>query len=148
MADPSGLLMLVGAATPPGRLATAIAAAAEMARSRHADLAIDILNLADTPVEICDGRPLDGYGPATRHAARADAPPRPRRPRPAAARRKIHLIAKIGAGHETAAVLGETPAALARTSAQTGFRGSRGAGQDQSHHRQPELPPRRSRSRF
>ena len=68
MADTSGLLMLVGAATPPGRLATAIAAVAEMARSRHTDLGVDILNLAETPVEICDGRPLDAYGQATRNA--------------------------------------------------------------------------------
>jgi FMN reductase len=68
MADTSGLLMLVGAATPPGRLATAIAAAAEMARAAHADLAVDILNLADTPVEICDGRPLEAYGQPTRQA--------------------------------------------------------------------------------
>jgi FMN reductase len=68
MADTSGLLMLVGAATPPGRLATAIAAAAEMARAAHADLAVEILNLADTPVDICDGRPLDAYGQTTRQA--------------------------------------------------------------------------------
>ena len=68
MADASGLLMLVGAATPPGRLAAAIGAAAEAARVRHDDLAIDILNLADTPVEFCDGRPLDAYGSATREA--------------------------------------------------------------------------------
>src|SRR5437868_7998983 len=68
MADRSTLLMLVGAATPPGRLATAIAAAAEMARAAHADLAVEILNLADTPVEICDGRPLDAYGQTTQEA--------------------------------------------------------------------------------
>ena len=68
MADTSGLLMLVGAATPPGRLATAIATAAEMARSRHSDVPVDILSLAETPAEICDGRALDAYGPATRQA--------------------------------------------------------------------------------
>ena len=68
MTDASRLLMLVGAATPPGRLATAIAAAAEMTRTVHVDLAVDILNLAETPVEICDGRPLDAYGQATRQA--------------------------------------------------------------------------------
>jgi FMN reductase len=60
--------MLVGAATPPGRLAAAIATAAETARNSGADVAIDILNLAETPVEICDGRPLDAYGEATRRA--------------------------------------------------------------------------------
>src|SRR5437763_7740992 len=77
MVESSALLMLVGAATPPGRLATAIATAAEMARSRHSDVPVDILNLAETPVEICDGRPLDAYGQATRNAvasiARASA---------------------------------------------------------------------------
>src|SRR5258707_13468612 len=64
--DTPGLLLLVGAATPPGRLATAIATAAEMARSRHSDVPVDILNLAGTPVEICDGRALDANGQATR----------------------------------------------------------------------------------
>ncbi|HZU91207.1 MAG TPA: NADPH-dependent FMN reductase [Stellaceae bacterium] len=68
MADPSGLLMLVGAATPPGRLAAAIAWAAETARTSGGDVAVDVLNLAETPVEICDGRPLDAYGAATRRA--------------------------------------------------------------------------------
>jgi FMN reductase len=68
MAETSGLLMLVGAATPPGRLAAAVAAAADMAHAAHADLAVDILNLADTPVDICDGRPLDAYGEPTRQA--------------------------------------------------------------------------------
>jgi len=68
MADaPTMLLMLVGAATPPGRLAAAIAVAAEAART-GGDVAVDILNLADAPVEICDGRPLDRYGEATRQA--------------------------------------------------------------------------------
>src|SRR5271168_1584260 len=62
------LLMIVGAATPPGRLAAAIAAAAEAARTGGSDVAVDILNLAETPIEICDGRPLDAYGAATRQA--------------------------------------------------------------------------------
>src|SRR5947207_6402955 len=64
MADPVKLLMLVGAATPPGRLAAAIAFAAGVAQ----DAAVDILNLAEVPVEICDGRALDAYGAATRDA--------------------------------------------------------------------------------
>ena len=58
MAENSGLLILVGAATPPGRLAAALGVAAETVRAQHGD-AVDILNLADTPIEICDGRPLD-----------------------------------------------------------------------------------------
>jgi FMN reductase len=61
------LLMLVGAATPPGRLAAAIQTAAETARAAG-DVAVDILNLAQTPVETCDGRPLDRYGEPTRQA--------------------------------------------------------------------------------
>src|ERR1700720_3314301 len=73
MADRSGLLILVGAATPPGRLAAALAIAAEAAGARHPDIAVDILNLAENPVEICDGRSLDAYGQPTREAvARID----------------------------------------------------------------------------
>lgn len=68
MADTARLLMLVGAATPPGRLAAAIAMAAETARAHGGDVAVEILNLAETPVEICDGRPLERYDAATRDA--------------------------------------------------------------------------------
>ena len=57
--------MIVGAATPPGRLAAAIAMAAEVARG---DVRVDILNLAETPVEICHGRALEAYGAATQEA--------------------------------------------------------------------------------
>ena len=68
MADIVSLLMLVGAATPPGRLAAAIDDAAETARAASPGVAVDILNLAETPVEICDGRALDAYNAATRDA--------------------------------------------------------------------------------
>jgi FMN reductase len=68
MAENSGLLILVGAATPPGRLAAALGVAAEAVRAQHGDVAVDILNLADAPIEICDGRPLGAYGEATREA--------------------------------------------------------------------------------
>ena len=68
MAEAARLLMIVGAATPPGRLAAAVAAAAEIARRDAPDVAVDILNLAETPVETCDGRPLEAYGEATRRA--------------------------------------------------------------------------------
>jgi FMN reductase len=68
MAETPKLLMLVGAATPPGRLAAAVAWAAETARTSGGDVVVDILNLAETPIEICDGRPLDAYGEATRRA--------------------------------------------------------------------------------
>jgi len=66
MADAETLLMVVGAATPPGRLAAAIAVAAEAART--GGVAVTILNLAETPVEICDGRTLEAYGETTRQA--------------------------------------------------------------------------------
>lgn len=67
MAEPVRMLMIVGAATPPGRLAAAVASAAAVARNSP-DVAVDILNLAETPIEICDGRPLDRHGAATRDA--------------------------------------------------------------------------------
>jgi FMN reductase len=65
------LLMIIGAATPPGRLATAVAFAASSAEG----IAVDILNLAETRVEICDGRPLDKYDASTQQAVKmiADA---------------------------------------------------------------------------
>src|SRR6516162_1440498 len=68
MADASSLLMLVGAATPPGRLAAAIAVAAEVARTGGAKVTAEIINLAETPIDICDGHALDSYGETTRQA--------------------------------------------------------------------------------
>ena len=70
MVDAPRLLLLVGAATPPGRLAAAIALAAQAARTGSGDVAVDILNLAETPIDICDGRALDSYGESTRGAVR------------------------------------------------------------------------------
>ena len=60
-----GLLMIVGAATPPGRLAAAVSFAAGTA---SAEIAIEILSLAEEQIEICDGRPLDKYNDNTRRA--------------------------------------------------------------------------------
>src|SRR5271169_5488405 len=68
MAEGASLLMIVGAATPPGRLAAAIAMAAEAAGAGGGGVAVDILNLAETPVEICDGRALEAYGATTQQA--------------------------------------------------------------------------------
>ena len=65
MAEIPRLLMVVGAATPPGRLAAAAAAAV---RSNAEDTDVDVMNLAEVPVDTCDGRPLDGYGVETRQA--------------------------------------------------------------------------------
>src|SRR5437764_9591044 len=66
MGDKANLMLIVGAATPPGRLAAAIAYAAEAARAQGA--VPDVLNLAEQPVEICDGRALDKYDHGTRDA--------------------------------------------------------------------------------
>jgi FMN reductase len=68
MADSNTLLMLVGAATLPGRLAAAIDHAAEAMRAEDTGTAVDILNLADAAIDICDGRALDSYGETTRQA--------------------------------------------------------------------------------
>jgi FMN reductase len=64
------LAVVIGAATPPGRLSRAAAALADAARGERPDLRVSIVDLAATPVEICDGRPEDGYGDATRAAIR------------------------------------------------------------------------------
>src|SRR5215207_7239522 len=68
MAGNTKLLMLVGAATPPGRLAAAVAFAAEQVAVDLEDVAVEILNLAETPIDVCDGRALEAYGEATRQA--------------------------------------------------------------------------------
>jgi FMN reductase len=68
MAEVPRLLMLVGAATPPGRLAAAIAAVAEAVRGGAEEIKPDVMNLAETPIDTCDGRPLEKYGAQTRQA--------------------------------------------------------------------------------
>lgn len=68
MAQSATLLVLVGAATPPGRLSAAMESAAGAARALAGADAVEILNLAETPVETCDGRPLDAYNAPTREA--------------------------------------------------------------------------------
>ena len=75
MPDKPRLLMIVGAATPPGRLAAAVAAAAEPARAKAE---IDILNLAETPIETLRrpaARPITARRPAARWS-RSSAPRR------------------------------------------------------------------------
>src|SRR5947209_8711182 len=68
MAEVPRLLMVIGAATPPGGLAAAITAAAEAVRSNAEDINVDVMNLAEVPIDTCDGRPLDSYGAETRQA--------------------------------------------------------------------------------
>ena len=65
------LAIVIGAATPPGRLSRAAAALADAARSERPDLRVSMVDLAANPVEICDGRPEERYGDATRTAIRA-----------------------------------------------------------------------------
>lgn len=62
--------MLIGAAAPPGRLAAAIAAAAEAVRggADDIDIDVDVMNLAETAIDTCDGRTLVKYGVETREA--------------------------------------------------------------------------------
>jgi FMN reductase len=68
MTQPPRLLMLIGAATPPGRLAAAVAAVAEAVRCVAPDIDVDVMNIAETAIDICDGRSLDHYGAETRQA--------------------------------------------------------------------------------
>ncbi len=68
MAENPRFLMLIGAATSPGRLAAAMAATAQAMRDNAESVDIDIMNLAETNVDICDGRPLDRYSADTRRA--------------------------------------------------------------------------------
>ncbi len=69
------LVLVVGAATKPGRLHAAVESLAAALAARRADIATAIVNLATTPAQICDGRGLEDYDAATRTtvAAIADA---------------------------------------------------------------------------
>lgn len=67
------LAMVVGAATPPGRLHDAVAHIARTLPARRADTVTETIALAATPLEICDGRKLEDYGAATRRAVEAIA---------------------------------------------------------------------------
>jgi len=68
MSEIPRLLLLIGAATPPGRLAAAIAAVAAAVRGGAEEIKLDIMSLAETPIDTCDGRPLEKYGADTREA--------------------------------------------------------------------------------
>jgi FMN reductase len=62
------VLMIIGAATPPGRLAASVSFAADLLHRKHPDIAVEVLNLADARIETCDGRLLAAYDDATRRA--------------------------------------------------------------------------------
>lgn len=66
------LVMVVGAATKPGRLHNAVEALA-LKLAAHGDIDATVLNLATSRVAICDGRPLEDYDAATREAVDAIA---------------------------------------------------------------------------
>ncbi len=62
------LVMVVGAATPPGRLNNAMESLAAALVARRPEAAIATVNLHATPVAICDGRKLEDYDAATQQA--------------------------------------------------------------------------------
>ena len=68
MAENPRFLVLIGAATPPGRLSAAMATTAQALRDSAEGVDIDVMNLAETTIDICDGRPLDRYSADTRGA--------------------------------------------------------------------------------
>ena len=68
MSDSPRLLMLIGAATPPGRLCLGKCSGGRGVRGVVSDIEVGVMNLAEVPIETCDGRPLDKYAAETRHA--------------------------------------------------------------------------------
>lgn len=61
------LAIVVGAATPPGRLSKAARFLADEAGRRAS---VDTVDLAAERLEVCDGRPDEGYDAVTRDAVR------------------------------------------------------------------------------
>jgi len=61
------LVMVVGAATPPGRLSGAVAQLSA-SLAGEPDIEVETLNLATTRVEPCDGRKVEDYDAPTRAA--------------------------------------------------------------------------------
>ena len=60
------LVMVVGAATPPGRLNSAVEHLAATLAARGPGIETAIVSLAASRVEFCDGRALEDYDAATR----------------------------------------------------------------------------------
>jgi FMN reductase len=67
------LVLVVGAATPPGRLNQAVEHLAAALAARGAAIETEIITLAARRVEICDGRALEDYDAATRATVAAIA---------------------------------------------------------------------------
>ncbi|MGD9764016.1 MAG: NADPH-dependent FMN reductase [Candidatus Binatia bacterium] len=59
------LVAILGSVTPPGRMLTALNGAMERARSAHAGVETDLINLADCRVAFADGRPPEQYNDDT-----------------------------------------------------------------------------------
>jgi FMN reductase len=68
---PLRIAVVLGQATPPGRLARAASDLAAEIRKLRADAVVSSIDLAATPLEVCDGRAADAYGRATRDAVGA-----------------------------------------------------------------------------
>ncbi|HZT50724.1 MAG TPA: NADPH-dependent FMN reductase, partial [Stellaceae bacterium] len=62
------LVMVVGAATPPGRLNAAVESLAAALAARRPEVATETISLAATRIEICDGRKLEEYDATTQSA--------------------------------------------------------------------------------
>lgn len=65
--------MVVGAATPPRRLASAVENMARLMRERPDAVETEVINLATTTMDTCDGRALDAYSQETQGAVQAIA---------------------------------------------------------------------------
>lgn len=55
--SPTSLVIVLGSATPPGRLHRALTAAADRATDRHPGLAVTTIDLATLEIPYADGRP-------------------------------------------------------------------------------------------
>jgi FMN reductase len=62
---PTKLLAIVGSVTPPGRLLSATRWLLDSARSSHAELDVELINLAEKKIAFADGRPPEKYGDDT-----------------------------------------------------------------------------------
>ena len=65
------LTLVVGAASKPGRLANALSILREDLRKNDSQLETEVVDLHVSQLEMCDGRPDDAYGNATRAAVSA-----------------------------------------------------------------------------
>jgi FMN reductase len=62
------LVIVIGAATPPGRLNQAMNHVAAGLAERRPDVAAVTMSLADTQIDVCDGRKIEECSPSTQKA--------------------------------------------------------------------------------